>query len=96
MVKVTSFGPASIHPVTINDAFKDTVQKFLNYPALKAKRNNLWVTWTYQQYYEDVIKAAKSMIKLGLEPHHGVGVLGHNSPEWFISYMATIMVNDNE
>jgi long-chain-fatty-acid--CoA ligase ACSBG len=31
------------------------------------------------------------MIKIGLDPHHGAGILGFNSPEWFISYMATIM-----
>ncbi|XP_036354981.1 long-chain-fatty-acid--CoA ligase ACSBG2 isoform X4 [Octopus sinensis] len=29
-------------------------------------------------------------MKLGLEPHHGVGILGFNSPEWLISNLAAI------
>lgn len=50
------------------------------------------MTWDHTDYYSDVQKAAKSMIKLGLEPHCGVGILGFNSPEWLISYMGAIMV----
>ena len=40
--------------------------------------------------------AAKSMIKLGLEAHHGVGILGFNSPEWFFTYLGAIMVRQRE
>lgn len=58
------------------------------------KRNNEWVEWTYKKYYMDVARAAKSLIRLGLEPHHGVCVLGFNSPEWLIGYMAAIMVRE--
>ena len=43
----------------------------------------------------DVARAAKSLIRLGLEPHHGVCVLGFNSPEWFIGYLAAIMVRES-
>ena len=32
-----------------------------------------------------------SYFQLGLEPHHGVCILGFNSPEWHISNIATIM-----
>lgn len=62
---------------------------------MKVKRNDEWITWTYRQYYDDVTKAAKSMIKLGLEPLHGVGIMGFNSPEWFISFMGCIMVRED-
>ena len=41
----------------------------------------------------DVARAAKSMVRIGLEPCHGVGIVGFNSPEWFIGYMAGIMVS---
>jgi long-chain-fatty-acid--CoA ligase ACSBG len=85
-IKVGATVPASYPPVTLNEAFKDTVTTFLNRPALKVKRNGEWSTWDYNQYSQDVIKAAKSMIKIGLDPHHGAGILGFNSPEWFISY----------
>ena len=29
-----------------------------------SKRDGVWVTWTYNQYYEDVKKAAKGFIKV--------------------------------
>ena len=45
-----------------------------------------------RKYYNDVARAAKSMIRLGLEPHHGVCILGFNAPEWFIGYMGGVMV----
>ena len=61
-------------------------------PAHKVKQNDIWITWTYNQYLDDVEKAAKSMIKLELEAHHGVPILGFNSPEWFITFIGTIMV----
>lgn len=51
---------------------------------------------TFRQYYNDVARAAKSMVRLGLEPHHGVCILGFNAPEWFIGYMAGIMVSSTQ
>ena len=30
-------------------------------------------------------------IKLGLQPHHSVAILGHNAPEWHISNIASIL-----
>ena len=40
----------------------------------------------------EIAAAAKSMILLGVEPLHGVCVLGFNSPEWLIAYLGGIMV----
>ena len=31
------------------------------------------------------------LLQLGLEPYHGVCILGSNSPEWHIANMAAIM-----
>ena len=70
------------------------LQLFL--PARRAERNGEWVTWTFQDYYAKVAAAAKSMIRLGLERFHGVCILGFNAPEWFISYLAGIMVSERE
>jgi hypothetical protein len=30
------------------------------------------------------------LFQLGLKPCHGVGILGFNAPEWFISYIGAI------
>ncbi|XP_033730956.1 long-chain-fatty-acid--CoA ligase ACSBG2-like, partial [Pecten maximus] len=54
------------------------------------KRDGAWVKWTYKQYYNDVRRVAKAFIKLGLEPYHGVGIIGFNSPEWFIADLGAI------
>ena len=59
--------------------------------ALGIKRDGAWVTWTYKQYLEEITTVAKAFIKLGLKPHHGVCIMGFNSPEWFISDIAAIV-----
>ena len=60
--------------------------------ACRVKRGGEWETWTWRQYYIDAARASKSMVHLGLEEHHGVCLLGFNAPEWFIGYMAGILV----
>ena len=75
------------------EVFKRVARKYNTKVALRVKRDHEWIQWTYREYYTDVAKAAKSLIRLGLEPHHGVCVLGFNAPEWFIGYMSAIMVS---
>lgn len=36
---------------------------------------------------------AKAFIKLGLEPRKSVGIIGFNSPEWFIADLAAVFAN---
>lgn len=81
---------SNIPPVTIPTMFERTVQKMPSHTALGVKRGEGWITWTYQQFYQDVRRAAKAFIKLGLEPFHGVGILGFNAPEWHITYMGAV------
>lgn len=90
-VKTTLSGPASVPPTTLNDVFKRVSKRYAYKPALRVERNGEWATWTFKDYYDDVAAAAKSLVRLGLERHHGVCILGFNSPEWFISYLAGIM-----
>lgn len=89
-IQLTTEGPASSKPLSIPTVFADTVKKLPNHPALAVKRDKQWKQWTYQEYSNDVMKVAKAFIKLGLEPYHGVGIIGFNSPEWFISDLAAI------
>ncbi|XP_069482845.1 long-chain-fatty-acid--CoA ligase ACSBG2-like isoform X2 [Ambystoma mexicanum] len=84
-------GPASEPPVTTISMFQDAVQSFGNRPAMAVKRDGQWQTTTYFQYYRQCWAAAKSFLKLGLERFHGVGILGFNSPEWFIADIGAIM-----
>ncbi|XP_065885757.1 long-chain-fatty-acid--CoA ligase ACSBG2-like [Dysidea avara] len=44
----------------------------------------------YADYKKLVYDVAKSFHKLGLESHHGVGILGFNSVEWFASSLGAV------
>ena len=90
--------PASEPPVTVINAFKRICYKFPHKLALcvkknDVKRNDSWNETTFSEYYTEVTQAAKSLISLGLQPHDRICILGFNSPEWHISYLAGIMVS---
>ncbi|XP_033634733.1 long-chain-fatty-acid--CoA ligase ACSBG2-like isoform X1 [Asterias rubens] len=75
---------------TVHSAIARAVKNFPNNIALATKRNGVWMKWTYTEYYSDVRSAAKGFLKLGLERYHGVGIIGFNSPEWFICSMGSM------
>lgn len=91
-LRIGTSGPAAREPISIISMFRNTLKKFPDHTAMGVKRtkDSDWLTWTYKEYYDDVWRAAKAMIKLGLEPYHGVGIVGFNSPEWFIADVAAI------
>lgn len=72
-------------PQTVHTFLKNVVDKFPDKDALSIKRNGIWIQWTYSQYYECCRTVAKAFLKLGLEKFHGVGIIGFNSPEWFMA-----------
>ncbi|XP_077087850.1 long-chain-fatty-acid--CoA ligase ACSBG2-like [Siphateles boraxobius] len=78
-------------PMTVHQMFMATVQKYGDSPALRGKKDGAWVTLTYKEYYQHSRAAAKSFLTLGLERFHGVGILGFNSPEWFIADVGCIL-----
>ena len=55
---------------------QETVQRVPDRTALAVKRDGVWIKWTYAEYQEDIVTVAKAFIKLGLQPHHSVGILG--------------------
>ncbi|XP_061881058.1 long-chain-fatty-acid--CoA ligase ACSBG2-like isoform X2 [Entelurus aequoreus] len=89
-LRMEDTGPAAETPLTVHQAFLETVQSFGDHPALAHKEDGQWVTLSWRQYYEQCRAAAKSFLKLGLERYHGVGILGFNAPEWFIADMGCI------
>lgn len=89
-LRIASEGVASQAPLSVVTFFKRTVDRFPTRVGLVVKRRGEWVRWTYAKYWSDVRTAAKGFIKLGLEPFHGVGILGFNAPEWFISNLGAI------
>eukprot|EP01118_Nematostelium_gracile_P005033 TRINITY_DN1602_c0_g1_i1.p1 TRINITY_DN1602_c0_g1~~TRINITY_DN1602_c0_g1_i1.p1 ORF type:complete len:652 (+),score=230.05 TRINITY_DN1602_c0_g1_i1:66-2021(+) len=83
-------GLANLKPTTVMEIFKGTVGRHGAKTALGVKRDGEWKTWTYQQYYDQTLAAAKSLIKLGVSRFDGICILGFNSPEWFIADLAAI------
>ncbi|XP_034450662.1 long-chain-fatty-acid--CoA ligase ACSBG2-like [Hippoglossus hippoglossus] len=90
-LRMEGSGRASETPITVHQMFLETVEHYGDYSALMSKEEGQWVTLTWRQYYEQCRAAAKSFLKLGLERYHGVGILGFNSPEWFISDIGCIL-----
>ncbi|XP_060788739.1 long-chain-fatty-acid--CoA ligase ACSBG2-like [Neoarius graeffei] len=84
-------GPAAEAPLTVNQLFTRTVERFGDRLALSWKEGEEWREMSYKDYYKDCRTAAKSFLKLGLQRYHGVGILGCNSPEWFISDIGAIL-----
>ncbi|XP_024860843.1 long-chain-fatty-acid--CoA ligase ACSBG2-like isoform X2 [Kryptolebias marmoratus] len=84
-------GPGSETPVTVHQMFLETVERHGDHAALMSKKDGQWATLTWRQYYEECRAAAKSFLKLGLERFHGVGILGFNSPEWFIADVGCVL-----
>ncbi|XP_019640616.1 PREDICTED: long-chain-fatty-acid--CoA ligase ACSBG2-like isoform X1 [Branchiostoma belcheri] len=90
-LRMSETGALSRPPETVHAMFTRAVKNYPDQTALGVKRNDVWLKWTYQEYYDACCKAAKSLIKLGLERFHGVGIIGFNSPEWFMGHLGAIL-----
>lgn len=66
MLRMEGSGPASDTPITIHQAFLGTLEKYGDHPALASKKDGMWVTLTWRQYYEQCRAAAKSFLKVCL------------------------------
>ncbi|XP_011212254.2 very long-chain-fatty-acid--CoA ligase bubblegum [Bactrocera dorsalis] len=90
-IRRSTEGLSAEEPISVPGVLKRTVNNYGDYPALRTKNENKeYETVTYRQYEQKVHQVAKAFIKLGLEPHHSVGVLSFNCAEWFYSAMGAI------
>jgi long-chain-fatty-acid--CoA ligase ACSBG len=89
-LRMADSGPLAEKPITVMTVLRLTAEKYPNHPALASKVDGVWQKISYREYHEYVQLAAKGFIKLGLEMYHGVGIIGFNSAEWFISDLAAI------
>ncbi len=56
--------PEAEPPLTVNQMFTSTVQRFGNYNALGWKEGEQWKTMNYNEYYKSCRTAAKSFLKV--------------------------------
>ena len=71
----------------------DNKNNYPDEPALSVKQNNDWVTMTWSEYYDFVLKISKSLIVHGIEPGDKGSIYSYNRKEWFGCYSALQMVN---
>ncbi len=75
---------------TVMQVLESTVEKHGDSPALRVKEGGAWRATSYRRYRDDVRRAARGMMKLGLEPGLGVAIIGFNCPEWVVADVAAI------
>ncbi|XP_047117029.1 very long-chain-fatty-acid--CoA ligase bubblegum [Schistocerca piceifrons] len=84
-------GIAAREPISVPGLLHRAVELFPELTAMATRNDDgTWNTITYEDYEFYVRSCAKAFIKLGLERHHSVCILGFNSPEWFIADLAAI------
>ncbi|KAM8874891.1 long-chain-fatty-acid--CoA ligase ACSBG2 [Spinachia spinachia] len=91
MLRMGDSGLAAETPLTVDQMFMSAVERFGDYTALSWKEGEEKKSLNYREYYKACRTAAKSFLKLGLQRYHGVGILGFNSAEWFISDIGAIL-----
>jgi len=76
--------------LTVMQAFDRAVDKNSSRPAIKYKQAGQWKSRSWTEYRSEVHRAAKAMMKLGLQPRSGVAIIGFNCPQWVIAHLAAI------
>jgi len=89
-IRVGSSGPAAEKPLTVFQRFKLTVDRQPNQVAIGVKRGGAWKNWSWKQYYDEALMFGSALISLDVQPGAGIGIIGFNSPEWFISDLGAI------
>ncbi len=75
---------------TLMDDMKNTVDKYGDNIALKAKINGQWQETSWKEYHAQVRTTARAFMALGLEAGKAVTIMGNNCPQWLISNLAGI------
>ncbi|NLY93186.1 MAG: long-chain fatty acid--CoA ligase [Myxococcales bacterium] len=61
-------------------------------PAYKVRENGVWKATSWATYADEVKRAGRALITLGIEPGEHTCILGFNRPEWVIFDVATMAV----
>jgi len=57
-------------------------ERTLSNIRFKSKLRRCSAVWSWKQYYDDTMTAAKGFIALGLGRFESVNILGFNAPQW--------------
>lgn len=75
---------------TVPKLFHAQVEKYGDRVAMREKVLGLWREISWNQYRDNVHRAAAGMLKLGLQPGQCVSILSENLPEWLFCDIACL------
>lgn len=85
-------GLAAREPRTVPQVFRRTVERRGAAPALRFRdAGGAWQALTWRAYWRNCALFAKALLRLGVEPHAAVCVMGHNCPQWFVANNGAIL-----
>ncbi len=75
---------------TINQVFKNRVQKYGSRTAVEKKINGAWVSASWKEYYECARAAGLGLYALGVRKEDRISILSENRLEWIYSDMGSL------
>jgi long-chain-fatty-acid--CoA ligase ACSBG len=89
-IRTAKTGVAARAPTTVMALLTEATKKHGKEKALCWEEGDKWCSWSWQEYHDQIRKAAKALIHLGMKQHEAVSIIGFNSKEWFVANMAAI------
>ncbi|OQX10817.1 MAG: long-chain fatty acid--CoA ligase [Desulfobulbaceae bacterium A2] len=74
-------------PTTINELFDGSVARFADLPAVGMA---LETPWSYREFSTKVHRLTRVLHREGVDRGSHVALLGENSPQWVLAYLATV------
>jgi len=75
----------------LSDLLLASLPDLLDKPMLRfRKADGSWQSWSRIRVQQAVLRVAAWLESMGIKPGDRVGILGHNSPEWFIADFAIL------
>ncbi|KAI94559.1 long-chain fatty acid--CoA ligase [Rhodomicrobium udaipurense JA643] len=75
--------------------FLETAARRGTAPAYYVREAEGWTATPWNVFRDEVRRAARALVALGVKPGDAVGVIGYNRPEWVIMDIAAMMVGAN-
>ncbi len=79
-----------INEKTINDVFCNRAKKYADRLAIEKKLSGIWVSATWNEYYERARAAGLGLYSLGVRKGQMVSILSDNRLEWLYTDMGTL------
>ncbi|MCY0877604.1 MAG: long-chain fatty acid--CoA ligase [Firmicutes bacterium] len=77
-----------IPPWRVEDLLKEAVRHYPQHPALQFYR----LRWSYRELWSRVLRMARALQDLGLEPGDRIALILPNCPQYVVSYYAALLV----